>query len=132
MPKKQRFPLPQNQLPYLPLTLTHQTTALPVIALLDSGSTVNVLPYNIGQQLGAIWENQSAAVQLAGNLRAVEARGLLLTAVVEGFSPVCLAFAWAQTANVPVILGHTNFFMEFDVCFYRTDGAFELSLHQAN
>ncbi len=54
-----------------------------------------------------------------------------MNAVVEGFPPVRLAFAWVQTSNVPLILGHTNFFMEFNICFYRVDRAFEISLRQS-
>jgi hypothetical protein len=37
-----------------------------------------------------------------------------------------LAFAWTQSREAPLILGHMNFFAEFDVCFYRADLAFEL------
>ena len=46
-------------LPYLPLTLTNGKRSIEVIALLDTGASVNVLPYEIGLQLGAVWENQT-------------------------------------------------------------------------
>jgi len=39
---------------------------------------------------------------------------------------VKLAFAWIRTNDVPLILGQTNFFMEFDVCFYRSRLEFEV------
>jgi hypothetical protein len=45
---------------------------------------------------------------------------------VGGFPAVRLAFAWAQTDAVPVALGQVNFFMEFDVCFYRSRSSFEV------
>lgn len=32
-------------MPYLPLTLTHKNSSLEVMALLDTGASVNVLPY---------------------------------------------------------------------------------------
>ena len=126
MPEAQRFSFHQRELPYLPLQLSYQNTSLDLEALLDTGSTVNVLPYELGLQLGAIWEQQTAALQLAGNLSNVEARGIVLTAILGEFSPVRLAFAWARSSNVPVILGHVNFFLEFDVCFYRADAYFEV------
>jgi hypothetical protein len=129
MAKKLRFSF-QRELPYLPITLTSQSNSVTLEGLLDSGSTVNVLPYSIGQELGAIWENQTSILQLAGNLASVQARGLLLNATVGDLPLVYLAFAWAETSDVPLILGHTNFFMAFDVCFYRADRAFEISLHQ--
>jgi hypothetical protein len=56
----------------------------------------------------------------------MEARGLVLSATVAEFPSVLLAFAWTKSSEAPLILGHTNFFAEFDVCFYRADLAFEL------
>ena len=44
-------------MPYIPLTLMLGDRSLEGTALLDTGASVNVLPYEIGLQLGAIWEN---------------------------------------------------------------------------
>jgi len=55
-----------------------------------------------------------------------EARAVLVSAAVAGFAPVRLAFAWARVDNVPVILGQINFFLEFDVCFFRARQLFEV------
>jgi hypothetical protein len=112
--------------PSLPLTLTYQEHSLTVSGLLDTGAMVNVLPYQVGVDLGAVWEQQTTALRLTGNLAQFEARGLLVSAVVGQFAPVRLAFAWTRATNVPVLLGQVNFFMEFDVCFYRSQLAFEL------
>lgn len=113
-------------MPYLPLTLTNGNRSLEVMALLDTGSSVNVLPYDIGIQLGAVWEEQTVPIELSGNLASNEARGIVLSATVAQFSPVLLAFAWTQSNDVPVILGQMNFFAEFNVCFYRHELAFEV------
>jgi hypothetical protein len=113
-------------LPYLPLTLSHGKHSIEVMALLDTGASVNVLPYEIGLQLGAVWESQTVQIPLSGNLSQSESRGLVLTGIVANFPPVLLAFAWTQSTNVPVILGHMNFFAEFNVCFYRHELAFEV------
>jgi hypothetical protein len=43
-----------STLPYLPLILTYQNQSLSVSGLLDTGSSVNVLPYEIGLRLGAV------------------------------------------------------------------------------
>ena len=40
--------------------------------------------------------------------------------------PLKIAFAWTRMNNIPVILGRTNFFTEFDVCFYGSQSAFEV------
>ena len=116
-----------STLPYLPLTLTYQNQSLSVSGLLDNGSSVNVSPYEIGVMLGVVWENQRLSVPLGGNLARFEARALVLTANVENFSPVDLAFAWTRDRYAPLIFGHMNFFLLFDVCFYRSDLAFEIS-----
>jgi len=116
-----------SALPYLPITLSDRNQSLQVSGLLDTGSSVNVLPYEIGLRLGAVWERQRLSVPLGGNLPRFEARALVLTAQVEQFPVVELAFAWTQDRNAPLILGHMNFFLAFDVCFYRSELAFEIA-----
>ena len=113
-------------LPLLPVTLEYQQRSVAVSGLLDTGATVNVLPYSIGVQLGAVWEEQTIPVQLSGNLAHTEARALMISATVGRFALVRLVFAWTRAEDVPLILGQVNFFMEFDVCFYRSQQAFEL------
>lgn len=112
--------------PLLPLTLTMRGNSLQTMGLLDTGASVNVLPYSIGLQIGAVWEQQTVSLRLAGNLGPVAARGLVVQAKVAQFRTVDLAFAWVQTNDVPVLLGQMNFFREFDVCFYRSELAFEV------
>lgn len=98
-------------MPYLPIELRHKQNAVIVKGLLDSGATVNVLPFGIGLQLGLIWEQQSTQVMLTGNLSNFDARGVILTGEVLNedkdarFNPRRLAFAWTQAKNVPLILG---------------------------
>lgn len=115
-----------SEMPYLPIALTYGTQSIETTALLDTGASVNVLPYQIGLQLGAVWENQTVPICLSGNLAQFEARGIVLSAIVDDFDTVLLAFAWSQSREAPLILGHMNFFAEFDVCFYSADSAFEL------
>jgi hypothetical protein len=130
----QRFPFTERTdslgrssiLPYLPLTLTNRGQIVEVSALLDTGASVSVLPYEMGLQLGAVWKEQTVLVPLSGNLARQEARGLVLSGTVGQFLPVLLAFAWTQANDVPVILGHMNFFTEFNVCFYSHEHTFEI------
>lgn len=112
--------------PLLPITLVHQGHSIDAVGLLDTGAMVNVLPYQLGQTLGAVWEEQTTPLRLTGNLAQHEARVLLVSAAVGTFSPVQLAFAWTRSEGVPLLLGQVNFFMEFDVCFYRSQLAFEV------
>lgn len=113
--------------PYLPLTLIYQQGSVTASGLLDTGASVNVLPYLVGVELGYEWERQTTTLSLTGNLAQYEACVVLVQAFVGNFEPVQLVFAWTQATNVPLILGQVNFFMEFNVCFYRSQLQFELS-----
>jgi hypothetical protein len=111
--------------PMLPLTL-ESARSLDVFALVDTGAAVNVLPYDVGLQLGLVWDRQTTSVRLSGNLASVEARVALLSAQVPGFPPVRLAFDWTKQDAIPILLGQVNFFLEFDVCFFRSRATFEV------
>ena len=115
--------------PLLPFELILGDSSISAVGLLDSGSTVKVLPYRIGIQLGANWSAQRISIPLAGNLAAVEARAIALQAKVGNFPPVKLAFAWAQTDAAPLLLGQINFFHYFDVCFIGADSKFQVRPH---
>ena len=112
--------------PFLSIELQHNTNHITAFGLLDTGSAVNVLPYELGVQLGKVWENETTTIRLGGNLANWEAKGIILAANVADFPPVRLAFAWTLNNDIPVILGQVNFFMLFDVCFFRKALTFEL------
>ena len=65
-------------------------------------------------------------IQLTGNLAQAPARAVVVTATIAAMPSVRLAFAWTQLTAVPVLLGQVNFFLEFDVCFFRAQSAFEI------
>jgi hypothetical protein len=111
MTSKQRFAFTQktNSLgeisfsPYLPFNLSSPNNSILVSGLLDTGASVNVLPYEIGLQLGLDWDNYNISVTLAGNLAECSAKGVILSATVDRFAPTTLAFAWTQSQNVPLL-----------------------------
>ncbi|MCG3196865.1 MAG: hypothetical protein HUU16_10320 [Candidatus Omnitrophica bacterium] len=113
--------------PLLPLELC-LATANPVSThgLLDSGATVNVMPYSLGIRLGADWKTQSPSVRLTGNLAAHDARALIVEAHIAAMEPVPLIFAWSESDDVPLLLGQVNFFQQFDVSFHGARLQFEL------
>ncbi len=94
--------------------------------MVDSGATANVLPYELGLQLGGVWEDRRAVIQLAGNLGNQQAMPFSAIAQIGEFLPTELVFAWSKSFNIPMILGQTNFFLEFDVCFYRSTSEFKV------
>ena len=115
-----------SSLPYLPFALIHQQQTVSVSGLVDSGAMINVLPFQIGLQLGLVWAQQKIPLKLTGNLARFDARAVLLTAQVGRFASVRLAFAWTATDEAPLLLGQTNFFQEFEVCFFRSQSLFEV------
>jgi hypothetical protein len=53
-----------DRMPYLPIMLSLNSQSLNAEGLLDTGASVNVLPYELGLQLGLIWENETLSVVL--------------------------------------------------------------------
>lgn len=94
--------------------------------LLDTGASVNVLPYEIGIELGEVWEEQKVPIELSRNRSREPAKGLVLLGKVEPFNSVLLAYFWTKAKNMPLILGHMNFFQEFNICFYRHELVFDI------
>jgi hypothetical protein len=113
-------------MPDLPIVLRHQTHSLSAVGLVDSGASVSVLPYSLGARLGFDWSAQKAQITLAGTLAQVDARGIVVVAAVGQLAPVRVALAWANSDQVPFLLGQFNFFQAFDVCFFRPRGVFEI------
>jgi hypothetical protein len=102
-----------------------------VTGLLDTGATVNVLPFPVGIALGVAWDAQLPPLQLSGSLGRHDARALVVMASHPRLTPVApvrLVFAWTRAAEVPVIFGQVNFFLTFDVCFHRADAEFTVAL----
>ena len=115
-----------DSLPRIPLILHHNNQGLEVVGLVDSGATVNVLPYQIGIQLGLVWDDSKAIIRLAGNIGNQLAMPVFLMAEIGKFTPVRLVFAWAKSDSISLILGQTNFFLKFDVHFYRSRLEFDI------
>lgn len=113
-------------MPDLPISLHSPPHTLSGLALVDSGSTISVLPYSLGVQLGFDWNFQNLRIRLTGSLAQVDARGIAVEAIVGQLSPVRVALAWAASDQVPFVLGQFNFFQVFDVAFFRSRGFFEI------
>ena len=112
--------------PILPITLTLGSASVSTTGLIDTGASLNVIPHHLGLQLGLEWDQQATSVQLTGNLASVEAKVLIASADIAGFPTVRLAFAWAASDSLPLLLGHVNFLLEFDVCFFGSRSEFEV------
>ncbi len=91
-------------------------------SLVDTGSSINVLRYKLGIDLGFVWDDSKATIPLGGIAMAVS-----LSAIIGLLEPVELIFAWASNDRPPLILGQIDFFTEYRVCFYQDLGYFEIT-----
>lgn len=119
------MPYQGTMMPYAPISLFNKTR-VDKHALVDSGSTINVLPYQLGIDLGFVWNKAKAIIPLGGNIQAL-AIPVLIPAIVGTLDPVDMSFAWAGNDIPPLILGQTNFFSLYDVCFFKDKGYFEVT-----
>lgn len=126
-----------GMLPFIPLTLlqtgdgVHITARMTVPALVDSGATVNVLPRDVGEQMGLEWESLQGILPSAGTIHHRPALALPLFVKVPQLPPQRLLFAWSELSthdHMAVLLGQTNFFDEYYVDFRKPDGYFDIVL----
>jgi hypothetical protein len=112
--------------PLLPIRLSRGSVTLDVVGLVDSGAAVSVLPWSVGARFGTDWNSLTVPCSVGGSAGGIAGKLLVVDGTVSPFGAVQLAFAWVQSDAVPLLLGQTNFFMAFDVFFYRTRGYFEV------
>lgn len=117
---------PFDLVPLLPATLSLGKVVFDVHGLVDSGATFNVLPFDVGNRFGIPWNSLTRDLQLGGVAGLVPAKAIDVEFVVSPFPPIQLLFAWAQTNAFPIILGQADFFLRFDVCFFRKQGNFQI------
>jgi hypothetical protein len=122
-------------LPFLEVTLYYADDSrhikeLTVPAVVDSGSTVNVLPCDIGERFGLNWQEQRDILRPGGVVFGRPSLALPLWGKVPGFKPVQMPFAWSElpSTQLRVLLGQVNFFDEFFVDFRKPLGYFEVVL----
>ena len=113
-------------MPMLTVALDLNGTTLSSTALIDSGSTINIIPYQLGLQLGGDWNQFRGVLPMGGLFANHPAKPLFLEATIGSFAPVQLTFAWTQAPAARLLLGQLNFFMEFDVCFPRSQNTFQI------
>lgn len=123
------FSYSPSGLPFVDLTLTYGGQSIVKPALVDSGSTINVLPYEDGLDLGLSWEAQRFLLKNEGFLKGTPTYAVLLTAQIATFSPTQLAFAWTRKSRdeIRLILGQTNFFQQFEITFRGREGIFTIT-----
>jgi hypothetical protein len=113
-------------MPLVPIRLERNRAALDVVALVDSGASISVLPWSVGLRFGEDWDTLGIACPVGGSAGGAAGKILVVTGTVAPFAPVPLVFSWVKTDAIPIIVGQTNFFLYFDVFFARNRSFFEV------
>lgn len=115
-------------MPIINIRLSHHKEEISVPALIDSGSALNILPYDYGLKLGFRWDEQQLQLPVGGVLQGAEAYAVLATCIIDPFSPVDLAFAWVNrpSREIRALLGQINFFQHFRVIFEAYNSIFRI------
>ncbi len=126
------FPHLRGGLPLTEIALHHGGHEITVSALVDSGAAMSVLPYDVGLELGLIWEEQTVPVDVGGVLKDTAAYGVLLRGEISPLPPVALVFAWVRLASdgIRTILGQMNFFQHYRIIFEAYNDTFEITRHE--
>jgi hypothetical protein len=92
-------------------------------ALVDSGAWVNVLPYSLGLGLGLNWDDFPDGAMIGGSVVSASKK-VRMKSKIRGFDELELQFAWLSHDNARLILGHDDFFRNFDVYFSTINQTF--------
>lgn len=114
--------------PFVPVILRLGGNEIQELAMIDSGADVSVLPYRVGVNLGALWEDQDEVLVVAGLTEDLESRDITLNLTIGTLPRIMVPFAWTARDDLPVILGQSGFFSQFDICFFRSRGEIALRL----
>jgi hypothetical protein len=115
---------PGNVLPFLRMNIS-AVQKVSVIALVDSGASINLLPYSVGQALGFDWESAETGPPISGTVQS-ESRIVKAKVTIGSLDEVELSFCWIKHDNVRLLLGHNDFFAHFTVCFLTRELKFSL------
>jgi hypothetical protein len=127
--RPQEFSSLRGGLPLVEITLQHDTHEITIAALVDSGAAMSILPFDIGLQLGLIWEEQTVPVNVGGVLTNTDAYGVVVRGQLTPLPPLTLVFALISRTSdeVRTILGQMNFFHQFKITFEAYNNSFELT-----
>ncbi len=114
--------------PLVTMTLHHDEQRITVSALVDSGATISILPYEAGHQLGFVWEERTIPIHLGGPLKGLPAMAVLVDGQLPGLPETSLVMAWVARTPHPIrpILGQLNFFQHYTITFEGYASRFDI------
>ncbi len=114
--------------PLVPVTIRYAENEIQTLALLDSDADINLMPFQLGLDLGFDWDTGGDYTGLEGLGGGLAAKKSVADLYLGSWPSIRQIFAWARNDDVPVILGQWNFFEMVDVCISRTQGLMTFEL----
>lgn len=120
-----RYAYTPQLLPWITVDIMTNERLLPgVRAVVDSGTSVNLLPHHVGLSLGLEWG--SPIFPNIGKVRGRDCVGVKLGLGVKEFGAYVMRFAWSPDNDIPVLLGQVDFFQHFGIYFEASEQYFTL------
>jgi predicted aspartyl protease len=111
---------PPRKTPTIPVTLMGPDDSIDIVAILDSGADISVLPLEVGEQLGLdLTKNRSPCGGIGGEVDTAEDHvRIRLAQGHENYTfDIPVKVVLDSSSSIPVLLGREGFFEKFEITF---------------
>ena len=111
---------PPRKTPTIPVTFVGPSDSVDLVAILDSGADISVLPLEIGEQLGlSLTKDRSPCAGIGGDVETSEDH--VRIRIMQGHEnytfEIPVKVVLDPGCNIPVLIGREGFFEEFEITF---------------
>jgi predicted aspartyl protease len=111
---------PPRKTPTIPVTFIGPEESIDIIAILDSGADISVLPMEVGELLGLdLTKNRSPCSGIGGEVDTAENQ--VRVRISQGHENYTFAIpvkvVLDPNASIPVLIGRDGFFEKFEITF---------------
>jgi len=108
--------------PSIPITFFGPSETLQIIAVVDSGADVSLMPREVAEVLGLkLDQNIEPAFGIAGEVQTAEDHvRVKIQKGHENYSfDITVKILLSKDTDIPVLIGRSEFFEEFEITFYE-------------
>lgn len=111
---------PPRKTPTIPVTFIDPDESIDIVAILDSGADISVLPLEVGEQLGLdLTKNRSPCGGIGGEVDTAEDH--IRIRIAQGHEnytfDIPVKVVLDPNSNIPALIGREGFFEEFEITF---------------
>jgi predicted aspartyl protease len=111
---------PPRKTPTIPVTFIGPEDSIDIMAILDSGADISVLPMEVGEQLGLdLAKNRSPCSGIGGEVDTAEDHvRVRISQGHENYTfDIPVKVVLDPKASIPVLIGRDGFFEKFEITF---------------